>query len=80
MVQMYQLAAAENCWLQRKAANPPLRTGRRQLCMNLPLLWSHQEPVTEHCFTYNRLGPGTGQVYRTGSTDQQKFLKVQVAV
>ena len=25
-----------------------------------------QEPVTEDCFTYSWLGPGTGQVYKTG--------------
>ena len=29
-------------------------------------LWSQQELVTEDCFTYSRLGPGTGQVHRTG--------------
>ena len=29
-------------------------------------LWSQQELVTEHWFTYSRLGPGTGQVHRTG--------------
>ena len=28
-------------------------------------LWSYQELVTEHCFTYNCLGSGTGQVSRT---------------
>ena len=28
--------------------------------------WSHQEPVTEDYFTYSRLGPGSGQVDRTG--------------
>ena len=34
--------------------------------MSFTELWSHQELVTEHCFTYSRLGPGTGQVHRTG--------------
>ena len=43
-------------------------------------LWSHQEPVTEHCFTYNRLGPGTGQVSRTDQQTSRSSLSVQAAV
>ena len=48
---------------------PLLRSSRPVLPAQMSFfaeLWIHQEPVTEHCLTYNRLGPGTGQVHRTG--------------
>ena len=43
-------------------------------------LWSPQKPVTEFCFSYNRLGPGTGQVSRTYEQTGRSSLRVQVAV
>ena len=44
--------------------------------MSYAELWSHQEPVTEHC----RLGPGTGQVSRTDQQTSRSSLSVQAAV
>ena len=40
--------------------------------MSFAELWSHQEPVTEHYFTYNRLGQP--------DRPAEPFLRVQVAV
>ena len=57
------LTGYRDCWLQRKAAEPPLWTGRRQLHMSLSLLGSSSaHPVLPTPVSLCRTvePPGTG--------------------
>ena len=69
------LPVTEDCWLQRKSADSTVMDRKKAVVSYKPTpassattnrLQRITEPVTEDCFTYSWLGPGTGQVHMTG--------------